>query len=301
MIPYPRKDWLRFLASPRGTFSPGVPARVLAFGAIALGVWVAHRLYARFALPVGLHEVAGAVLALLLAFRFYTGYHRFWEGRTLWGGLVNASRSLHRVVSAHAEAPPEALAVYARWIVVFAHATRRALRSEESRPEIARLLSDEELVAFAASGHRPMHAAAQLSARLHRLVRGGSLDPMLAQRAEQHVGELVACLGGCERILKTPTPLGMVLLLQRALVLFLASLPAALIESLGILAVLVTMMVAYLALMIEALGAELDNPFGHEPNDLPLTRICDTIERNLLGSTPLDLVMASTPNDGYED
>ena len=54
-------------------------------------------------------------------------------------------------------------------------------------------------------------------------------------------------------------------------------------------------------LMIEALGQELDDPFGHDPNDLSLSRICDTIERNLLGSSSLDLVLSSTAALPYED
>jgi len=301
VIPYPRTDWLRFLVSPRGTFSPGVPVRVLAFGLIALFFSLLYRANHFVALSVGLHEVAGAVLALLLAFRFNTGYHRFWEGRTLWGAIVNASRSLSRIVETHADISAEERLEFARWVVVFVHATRRSLRAEETFPEIARLVPEDALAGLVAASHRPMFAAAQLSSRLRRYQREGTLDPMMTQRAEQQVVELVACLGGCERIMKTPTPLGIVLLLQRALVLFLATLPLSLAPGLGLVTPLVTMMVAYLTLMIEALGAELDNPFGHEPNDLPLTRITDTIERNLLGTSPLELVMSSTPNQGYED
>lgn len=301
MIPYPRKDWLHFLVSPRGTFSTGVPARVLFFGLTALAVWAGHRATPRLELSVGLHEVAGAVIALILAFRVNTGYNRFWEGRTLWGAIVNAARSVTRIVNEHAAVDADEKRAFAVWTVVFVHATRRSLRFEDEHPEVARLISPAEAKSYATAPHRPMFAAAQMSARLNRYLRDGVMDPMLAQRAETEVVDLMARLGGCERILKTPTPLGIVLLLQRALVLFLATLPLALIHTLGIFVVPVTMMVAYLVLMIEALGAELDDPFGHEPNDLPLSRITDTIEKNLLGSSPLELVLASTPDAGYED
>lgn len=69
-------------------------------------------------------------------------------------------------------------------------------------------------------------------------------------------------------------------------VLYLSTLPLALVDTLGVLTPLVTMIVAYPVLMIEALGRELDDPFGHAPNNLPLSHICDTIERNLLGTSP---------------
>ena len=123
----------------------------------------------------------------------------------------------------------------------------------------------------------------------------------MASRAEDQVNVLVNSLGGCERIAKTPTPLGYVLLIQRFLVVYLATLPLGLVGALGVLTPLVCMIVAYPVLMIEALGRELDDPFGHEPNDIALTRICDTIERDLLGTSSRDLVMATTVEPSIED
>jgi len=41
-----------------------------------------------------LHGVIGFVLSLLLVFRTNTAYDRWWEGRKVWGKLVNDSRNL---------------------------------------------------------------------------------------------------------------------------------------------------------------------------------------------------------------
>jgi putative membrane protein len=300
VIPYRPNHWVRMLVSSRGSLSNGVVRRMVAFGVIAALLWVAHRFYGRVVLSVGMYEVAGAVIALTLAFRTNTAYARFWEGRTLWGSIVNSSRNLVRIVQAHAAPSPEDARAFAVWVVVFAHATRRSLRGEDARPEIAGLLSPEEFAALDAHPHPPVYAAAQVSARLAAFARG-SLDPNMAARAEDQVNTLVNCLGACERILKTPTPLGYVLLIQRCVALYLATLPLGLVGEIGVLTPLVTMMVAYPVLMIEALGRELDDPFGHEPNDIALSRICDTIERNLLGSSSLGLVMSSTDEPAYED
>ncbi|KYF77641.1 hypothetical protein BE11_34740 [Sorangium cellulosum] len=293
MIPYTRRDWLHLLVSPHGSLSPGVMRRVLVFGAIAAALWLADRYIPRVGLSIGFYEVAGAVVALILAFRTNTAYNRFWEGRTLWGSIVNASRNITRIVSAHAAVDPAAARELAVWVVVFVHAARRSLRGQTERPEIQRLLSAEQAEAMAAHDHPPLHAAQQISERIAAFARAGSLERNMAVCAEEELNTLVNCLGGCERILKTPTPLGYVLLLRRGVALYLATLPLALIDAIGFMTPIVTMMVAYPVLMIEALGGELDDPFGHEPNDLPLTRICDTIERNLLGTSPLVLVMAS--------
>ncbi len=287
MLEQPRSNWFRGLAAPHGSLSYGVLARVLVFGLIAAGIWYARdEGVQRLSLSVGYHEIAGAIIALALAFRTNTGYARFWEGRTLWGAIVNASRNLVRTVEVHGRPEPEELAAFRRWVVVYAHATRRSLREQTEDAEIAAHLDAEELAAFRAAKHRPLAAAEQMSRRLRDIAAKHSMSPMMVTHAESLIANLVDYLGGCERIRRTPTPYGFVLLVRRCIVIFLASLPLAIVESLGLRAIIVTMLVAYPVLMIEALASELDDPFGHDANDLPLSRICATIEGNLLGAEP---------------
>jgi putative membrane protein len=289
MIPYPRGGWLRFLVAPHGSFVRGVPLRVLAFGVIAAIAWAGDR-YLSLHLPIGPHEIAGAIIALILAFRTNTAYNRFWEGRTLWGAIVNSCRNLTRIAMHHSGQDSVEARAFATWVVVFAHSSRRWLRGETDWPEIQALLPADAYEVLVRSPHPPLHAADELSRHVAALVRRGSLDPMMAASAEGEIVALVNCLGGCERIRKTPTPLGYVVLSQRLIAITLASLPFALIEQVGALTPLITMTVAYPILLIEGLGTELDNPFGHDVNDLPLTRICKTIEENLLAAPP-------TPDD----
>lgn len=282
MIPYsPRGGWLRLLVAPHGSFVRGVPLRVLVFGAIALAAWVIDRRVQRIHIPLGFHEIMGAVIALILAFRTNTAYARFWEGRTLWGAIVNASRNLARIVQRHASQEADEAKAFNAWIVAFAHVTRRWLRSQREWPEVGALLPPEAFAALTSAEHPPLYAAHELSRRLAALVQARAIDPLMAHHAEGELMALVNCLGGCERIWKTPTPLGYVLLSQRLIALALASLPFAILGRLGGLTPLVTMMVAYPILMIEGLGSELDDPFGHDANDLPLSRICATIEADL--------------------
>lgn len=277
-------SWLRTLAAPHGSFSRGVVFRVVAFGMIAAAVAYVNRHGLHLALSIGYHEIAGAVIALALAFRTNTGYARFWEGRTLWGAIVNACRNLSRTVDAHGRPDSDAMKHFARWIVVFAHTTRRSLREQLQDDEIAALLTPDELAALRAQSHRPLAAAAELSRQLRAIAEKHTMNPFMVVQAESLIANLVDFLGGCERIRRTPTPYGFVLLVRRCIVMFLASLPLALVDSLGMLSVLITMAVAYPVLMIEALANELDDPFGHDANDLPLSRICAIIEKNLLGT-----------------
>lgn len=291
MLRYLPRHWLRLLFQSRGSFAQGVPLRVAAFAAIAAAITALDRYGVRVHLPAGVHESGAAVIALILAFRVNTGYNRFWEARALWGQTVNTCRNLSRLVRAYAEVDEAAATRYATQIVAFAHAMRRHLRGETDAPEIARLLDDESFAALAAAPHRPVHAAAELSRRLADMVRARALRRKYGVEAELLVAALVNTLGGCERIRKTPTPLGLVLLMERFIAIYLATLPFMLLERVELLTPLVTALLAYPILMIDALGAELDDPFGHAANSLPLSRICATIEHDLLGvATPAELL-----------
>lgn len=284
MISYPHRDWLRVLVAPHGSFSPGVAYRVVAFGVLGAIASLFEMWNPLFHLPIGLHEIAGAVIALILAFRTNTAYNRFWEGRTLWGAIVNASRNVTRIVERHAHQDPAEMRAFAVHVALFAHAARRRLR-EQPLEEAARLLGDQGS-AIADAPHPALAASSELSRRIAALSSAGALDPMMTAQAEAQVVTLVDCLGGCERIFLTPTPLGYLILMRRCIALFLATLPWAVVADAGIYTPLFTIMVAYIVLMIEAMANELDDPFGQDPNDLALTRICATIERNTLGADP---------------
>jgi putative membrane protein len=284
MIPYDRRAWVRLLFSPRGNLASAVGGKVLAFGALAVIVWAADRLFEfPVRLPVGFHEVAGIVIGLILAFRTNTAYSRFWEGRTLWGGIVNASRNLSRVVTGHGGLNAGEARELCVWIACFAHATRCRLRGLLEIVEVKSLLPPEDYRRLVTAPHPPLHCAGELTERITALAERRSLSEMMATLAEKQVISLVDCLGGCEKILRTPTPLAYVLLIERGVFLYLGTLPAGLLGRLGWLTPIVVMGVAYLVLMIETIGNELDNPFGTDAADIPLDHICADLTFNLLG------------------
>ena len=131
------------LGESRSSAMNRVIPKVLVYGAIATGVVVMHYYGINVHLPAGIHETAGAVIALLLAFRTNTAYNRFWEGRSLWGAIVNASRNLAQVADHHVDDDGSENRSFDTWIVVFAWVTRRRLRGQTAWPEIRELLSPE--------------------------------------------------------------------------------------------------------------------------------------------------------------
>ncbi len=94
----------------------------------------------------------------------------------------------------------------------------------------------------------------------------------------------------CERIRTTPVPFGYTLLLHRTAYLFCFLLPFGFAEILGWATLLASVLVAYTFFGLDALGDELEEPFGLSANNLPLSALAETIELNMreaLGETGL--------------
>ena len=305
--------WLGALVV-RGSVTPRILPDVLGFGALAFLTVVFTRLAVdrygvNLAVPVGPFEAAGAVLGLLLVLRFNAGYDRWWEARKLWGGIVNQSRNLAIAALSYGPENIHWRVTFVRWAATMPHVIRRSLRGEHRLPEIERLLDPETAARIAAADHMPDIVARELG-RLLQLAKLGGMDKFAFLEAERQRSLLIDYLGGCERILKTPLSRSSVVLVRRFILLFLATLPFALLNdledretSLWIysgttnprvwLVPLFVMMMAYPLLALDRLGRELQNPFLVSHLDhLPLDEMCTTIERNLLELLNADAIAA---------
>jgi len=258
---------------------------VAVFGAIATLVYAASLVGPQLGIPVGPHEIAGTVLGLILVLRTNAGYERWWEGRRLWGGIVNEARNLATIALSYGPGDARWREEVVRWTIAFAHATRRSLRGERELPELTALLGREPADRVAAAVHMPNAVARRIGGLLHEARAGGGMDGFAFQEAERQRTTLIDHLGGCERILRTPLPRVYSIEIRRFIALFLVTLTFALIsKELGWVTPLLTMLVAYALLVVDLLGAELQNPFAaRNLGALPLDDICRTIERDLLG------------------
>lgn len=216
-----------------------------------------------------LHSLVGPALGLLLVFRTNASYDRFWEGRKLWGGIVNETRNLIRSASVHLAGERDLLIRLAELTSDFASASMHHLRGTKMPGMIE-------------VQHAPLYLAVQMTANLKEGARRGALSDILLASLDQNIQQLVDYLGGCERIRKTPLPFAYVVHLRRALVLYCFTLPFALVDQFGWATVLDTLLVSYIFFGIEEIGVEIEGPFGHDDNDLPLEEICDSIRHTLL-------------------
>jgi putative membrane protein len=121
----------------------------------------------------------------------------------------------------------------------------------------------------------------QVARTLTQLSDKNQLSDYRRVELERTLTELSNIQGGCERIKSTPIPHSYTILIHRIVAVYVFSLPFGLAETLHQLTPLVVLMVAYTFLGLDAVGDEIENPFGYDPNDLPLTALSTMIEINL--------------------
>ncbi|MGB5961535.1 MAG: bestrophin family ion channel [Coleofasciculaceae cyanobacterium] len=269
----------------RGSVIPSILSRVIFCG--LFGFLVSLAFY--FNLPVS-HQVLGSVipsivLGLLLVFRTNTAYERFWEGRKLWGSLVNNTRNLSRLiwVSIREVEPEDKMQKIAalRLIVAFAIATKLHLRGEVVNRELEELMPLERYHNLKTMNHPPSEIAFWIGDYLQVQMKRENLSIYQLPTLQGLINNLVDNLGGCERILKTPIPLAYSIHLNQLLFLYCLLLPFQLVDELAWWTGAVTSLVSFTLFGIEAIGIEIENPFGYDANDLPLDAICKTMKRNV--------------------
>jgi putative membrane protein len=284
----------------RGSTWPMIWRRMLAVTVISVVVTVMHTGYGllRHDLTVVPFTLIGIALSIFLGFRNGASYDRFWEGRRLWGQLVNTTRSLTRqtltlirppggTVTTELESHRRAI-VYR--LIAFTHALRAHLRDEDPLLEVAPWLSEAEVDALRPETNRPIAIVQRLGDVFREDLDRGWVDRFHLPLLEESLVELTSIQGGCERIKATPIPFSYSILLHGIVGVYCLGLPFGLVEVIGPFTPIVVLMVAYAFFGLDAVGGEIENPFGLDPNDLPLSALSRTIEINLrqrLGDTDL--------------
>ena len=235
--------------------------------------------------------VSNLVLGLLLVFRTNTAYERYWEGRKCWGGLVVTVRNLARQIRvAIAELEPadrEAKLAVLRLLGAFAIATKLHLRQEPPNDELTHLVNSSQLKKLQAVKIPPLEIALWIGDYLQQQHQQGRLNADQLIAMNNLLNSLVEALTGCERILRTPIPLAYAIHLKQLLLIYCLSLPFQLVDDLHWWTAAVVALISFTLLGIEAIGIEIENPFGHDPNDLPLDEICTTMLTHLEDLIPL--------------
>jgi ion channel-forming bestrophin family protein len=225
------------------------------------------------ALPLTL---LGSAVAVYLSFRNTTAYARWWEARTLWGAMVNASRTLAREALTMLPERAGAVAVVHRQIA-YVHALRQHLRRQAPWDELsARLPADEvERLRGVTNVPNAIHACTGT------LIADTKPDPILLTALARTLSDISNAQGGMERIKNTPLPQQYATYPAIFTHGFCILLPLGLVETLGLYTPLGSTVAGFLFLALLQIGNDMQNPFENLEDDVPLTTLTRGIEIDL--------------------
>ena len=240
----------------------------------------------------------GSAIGIILAFRNQSAYARWWEARTLWGAVVNHSRSWTRQVTTAMmpvnEAEADELKAMQKQMVyhqiAYVIALRQSLRRLEPWEELAPLLSEQELMTLRDSKNVPLSIQQQMGKMLRESQMRGWIDIAQWRAMDASLSDLMNAQGGAERIKNTPMPKQYDYFPKLFVQIYCTVLPLALVLNMGWLTPVGSTLVGFIFLALDEIGRDLEDPFENTVYDVPLTSITTTIETNLrqlLGETTL--------------
>jgi putative membrane protein len=215
-----------------------------------------------------LFPVFGFVVGLAITFRMQSSYNRWWEGRTQWDKLSAVSRSCARTIWIHV---PESDIDHTKSVKVsaincihtFAIALKhhlRGVRDWDSCVDLRELLKDIPGYSYDAINH-PLTLTMHLSSFIERFrhISGAPIDTQVLTHLLLHVETFTGILSACERLLRTPVPLGYNIAISRIVWIFIFALPSQLWRELRWLSIFVTLVTAYALFALAEVGLEIEN------------------------------------------
>lgn len=280
-----KQRWFQVALQVKGSVILQVLPRSLFCGAFGLLITIAFVQGYPVSMPALASLIPNIVLGLLLVFRTNTAYDRFWEGRKAWGKLVNDTRNLARqiwvVISEKSERDRADKIEALHLLVAFSVAMKTHLRQETLGSEIETLILPEHFIRLKGIQNPPLRVAFWIGDYLQHQYQRDRIKIHQLTEMQNLLNGLVDCLGACERILKTPMPVAYAIHLKQLLLLYCLSLPFQVVENLVWWTAPVVVLISFTLFGIEAIGIEIENPFGRDPNDLPLDAICETMLKNV--------------------
>ncbi|SHG92343.1 putative membrane protein [Flavobacterium fluvii] len=223
-----------------------------------------------------MHSLLGFVISLLLAYRTNTAYDRWWEGRRMWGGLVNSSRNLSIKLSVILK--DESDRVYFRKMIPgYASILQKHLNDSDT----AKQLFDDVDLDIDHHKHRPNQVAKILFQKVNDLYASKKItgDQLIILNSE--LQSFTDICGACERIKNTPIPYSYSAFIKKFIFIYVLTLPFAYVFILGYFVIPVVVFIFYVLASLELIAEEIEDPFGTDDNDLPTKKIAENIKKHV--------------------
>jgi putative membrane protein len=283
---------------------------------IATCFWALHVVkITDITLPFSIAAILGSALAIFVAFRNQSSYARWWEARTIWGGIINSSRIFARQIIANADnavatgkASMANAGDYKKEMIyrqiAFAHALRLHLRKQDAWYELQHLLAETEFQDLLIRQNKPNMLLNQQGIRIKEAMRIELLGAFDNISMEPNLATFNNWQGACERIKNTPLPMNYQYFTKLFLYVFICILPLCLIGDFTImdmsyLVIPVSFLISIVFAVMNRVGEINESPFENAMADIPLTTICNTIERDLKEMLREPLPEKIIPENGY--
>ncbi len=281
MIVRSTTNWWTLLFVWRGSVMKRMLPQLLIVAALSVfAVWSEGTVF-RHKVPLNAtpFTLVGVALALFLGFRNSSAYDRWWEGRKLWGALVNTMRTLTRQgLTMTGEARDKR--VFLDMLVAFTYAMRDQLRGDVFARS-AELLPPALAAEVDDARYKPFVILRAMGDWVSAHQREGAFGEITMTAIDRNLVELSNILGGCERIASTPVPLGYSVMIHRVVYFYCALLPFGLVDAIEWMTPAVSMVMSYSFIALDSLASELEMPFGRDDNDLALDAISRNIELSI--------------------
>jgi putative membrane protein len=284
MIRYNPKDWfsLIFKFHQSDTFRQlmWVMLAVAVFTTAVVHLELEYQEYFGFKSTHALHSLLGFVMGLLLVFRTNTAYDRWWEGRKHWGALVNNTRNF--AIKLNAILPKgsqEAREYYKVMIPNYVYAMKEHLRDGVIVEELNDTL--DNISNLIAKDHVPNAIAAEMYEQLHELYRKGRMTGDQLITIDKEIKALTDIIGACERIRNTPIPYSYSMFLKKFIFAYILTMPFGLVYDFKYWTIPAVVFALYVFGSLELIAEEIEDPFGHDENDLPTDELAAKIQGNV--------------------
>ncbi len=283
MTSYNPKDWFDFIfnVSKADTFRKLIPMMII------IGIYsgsIAYLEMEYWQLPDDspvknisvMHSMLGFVISLLLAYRTNTAYDRWWEGRKMWGGLVNSSRNLAIKLASILTSESD-LAFFRKMIPSYASILHKHLNDSDT----AKQLFDDVDLEIDHHKHRPNQVAKMLFQKVNDLYVSKKITGNQLIILNNELQSFTDICGACERIKNTPIPYSYSAFIKKFIFIYVLTLPFAYVFILGYFVIPVVVFIFYVLASLELIAEEIEDPFGIDANDLPTKKIAENIKRQV--------------------
>ena len=295
MIVRSKTNWWTLLFVWRGSMMKQMLPQLLIVAALSVfAVWSEGTIF-KHKVPLNAtpFTLVGVALAVFLGFRNSSSYDRWWEGRKLWGALVNITRALTvQVLTMTDDAPGKCTQekrAFLNMVVAFTYAMRDQLRGDVFARS-AELLPPALAEEVDRARYKPFIILRAMGEWVTKRQKEGGFREISKTMLDRNLIELSSILGGCERIASTPVPFGYSVMIHRVVYFYCALLPFGLVDAIEWMTPVVSLVMSYSFIALDSMAAELEMPFGRDDNDLALDAISRNIELSIreMSGEPLE-------------